>query len=65
MNIVRPRLMDCRWLDLCSGSGVMACEAIEQGARAVTAVGRPRYASICKRNLEDVAKAHSSQPRCQ
>ena len=38
MNIVRPRLMDCRWLDLCSGSGVMACETIERGARAVTAV---------------------------
>ena len=62
MNIVRPRLMDCRWLDLCSGSGVMACEAIERGARAVTAVEKdPRCASICKRNLEDVAKAHSGR----
>ena len=60
MNIVRPRLMECRWLDLCSGSGVMACEAIERGARAVTAVEKdPRCASICKRNLEDVAKSHS------
>lgn len=62
MNIVRPRLMECRWLDLCSGSGVMACEAIEQGARAVTAVEKdPRCASICKRNLEGVAKSHSGQ----
>ena len=60
MNIVRPRLMECRWLDLCSGSGVMACEAIERGARAVTAVEKdPRCANICKRNLEDVAKSHS------
>ncbi len=62
MNIVRPRLMECRWLDLCSGSGVMACEAIERGARAVTAVEKdPRCASICKRNLEDVAKSHSGR----
>ena len=62
MNIVRPRLMDCRWLDLCSGSGVMACEAIERGARAVTAVEKdPRCANVCKRNLEDVAKAHSGR----
>ena len=64
MNIVRPRLMDCRWLDLCSGSGVMACEAIERGARSVTAVERdPRCASICKRNLEAVATSHAAQTK--
>ena len=56
MNIVRPRLIGCSWLDLCSGSGVMACEAIERGARSVTAVEKdPRCASICERNLKDVA----------
>ena len=62
MNIVRPRLMDCRWLDLCSGSGVMACEAIERGARSVTAVEKdPRSASICERNLKDVAQSGSGR----
>ena len=60
MNIVRPRLLDCRWLDLCSGSGVMACEAIERGARSVTAVEKdPRCASICERNLMEVAQSGS------
>ena len=27
MNILAADLGDCRWLDLCSGSGAMACEA--------------------------------------
>ena len=38
MNILAPHLQDCRWLDLCSGSGVMGCEALQRGARCVVAV---------------------------
>ena len=58
MNIVRPKVPNCRWLDLCSGSGVMACEAIEHGAHSVTAVERdPRCARVCEENLRTVCGA--------
>ena len=58
MNIVRPKVPNCRWLDLCSGSGVMACEAIEHGAHSVTAVERdPRCARVCEENLRAVCGA--------
>ena len=58
MNIVRPKVPNCRWLDLCSGSGVMACEAIEHGAHSVTAVERdPRCARVCDENLRTVCGA--------
>ena len=58
MNIVRPQVPNCRWLDLCSGSGVMACEAIEHGAHSVTAVERdPRCARVCEENLRTVCGA--------
>ena len=58
MNIVRPRMPNCRWLDLCSGSGVMGCEAIEHGAQSVTAVERdPRCARVCEENLRAVCGA--------
>ena len=43
-----PRLQDCRWLDLCSGSGVMGCEALFEGRDEVVAIdkigGQPRAA---------------------
>jgi len=58
MNIVRPQMPNCRWLDLCSGSGVMGCEAIEHGAHSVTAVEQdPRCAKVCDENLRLVCDA--------
>ena len=52
MNILSQRLPGCRWLDLCSGSGVMGCEALQRGAGMVLAVeSNPRTAGICERNL--------------
>lgn len=52
MNSLAPELAGARWLDLCSGSGVMACEALQRGASAVVAIERDRrIAAICRANL--------------
>ena len=56
MNLLAPRLGGCRWLDLCCGSGVMACEALQRGAAAAVAVERDRrVAAVALANLELVA----------
>jgi len=58
MNLLAPRLGGCRWLDLCCGSGVMACEALQRGAAAVVAVERDRrVAAVALSNLQLVAAA--------
>lgn len=63
MNILAPRLRGSRWLDLCSGSGVMGCEAIERGVSAVFAVERDnRCARICIQNLNAVADQCEPKP---
>ena len=63
MNILAPRLKGSRWLDLCSGSGVMGCEAIERGVSAVLAVERDRQcARICIENLNSVADQFETKP---
>jgi len=57
MNLLAPELPGCRWLDLCCGSGVMACEAIQRGADTVVAIEQDRrIAAIAKANLEAVAQ---------
>ena len=64
MNLLAPELPGCRWLDLCCGSGVMACEAIQRGAGAVVAIEQDRrIAAIAKANLEAVAQGSPSQSR--
>ena len=66
MNILAPRLEGCRWLDLCSGSGVMGCEALERGASNVTAVDQDHHcAQISQRNLISVAKQFDNCPEIQ
>ena len=56
MNLLAPRLAGCRWLDLCCGSGVMACEALQRGVAEVVAVERDRrVAAVAQGNLELVA----------
>lgn len=53
LNQLAPVLAGCRWLDLCTGSGAMACEALQRGARLVMAVEQDRrLASLARRNLE-------------
>jgi 16S rRNA (guanine(966)-N(2))-methyltransferase RsmD len=57
MNLVAPRLAGARWLDLCSGSGVMSCEALQRGAASVLAVERQRrVADLARANLEAVRR---------
>lgn len=61
MNILAPRLKGSRWLDLCCGSGVIGCEAIERGAAAVTAIDQDfRCTKICERNLQTIVTALNS-----
>jgi 16S rRNA (guanine(966)-N(2))-methyltransferase RsmD len=55
MNRLALRLPGCRWLDLCTGSGVMACEALQRGARSVVAVEHDRRnAAVARANLQAV-----------
>ena len=52
INMLGSRLQGCRWLDLCSGSGIMGCEALLHGAAAVVAVERDaKTAAVCSENL--------------
>jgi 16S rRNA G966 N2-methylase RsmD len=56
INLLAPRLAGARWLDLCCGSGAMACEALQHGVAEVVAVERDRrIAAVARANLEAVA----------
>ena len=56
MNLLAADLPGSHWLDLCCGSGVMACEALQRGADLVVAIERDRRtAAVARRNLEAVA----------
>ena len=63
LNLLAAELGGCRWLDLCCGSGVMGCEALQRGAQRVVAVDHDQATlAIARRNLEAV-KA-SVNPDC-
>ena len=56
INILGNKLRGTSWLDLCSGSGAMACEALQKGVKRVLAIEKQREtAKICKKNLIDVS----------
>ena len=56
INILGNNLKGASWLDLCSGSGAMACEALQKGVKRVLAIEKQREtAKICKKNLIDVS----------
>ena len=56
INILGHKLRGASWLDLCSGSGAMACEALQKGVKRVLAIEKQREtAKICKKNLIDVS----------
>ena len=56
INILGNKLRGASWLDLCSGSGAMACEALGKGVKRVLAIEKQREtAKICKKNLIDVS----------
>ena len=57
INILGDELRGASWLDLCSGSGAMACEVLQKGAKRVLAIERHRdIAKTCKKNLLEVSK---------
>ncbi len=61
INIIGHKLKGASWLDLCSGTGAMACEALQKGVKRVLAIEKHReVAKICKRNLFDVSEAVDS-----
>jgi 16S rRNA (guanine(966)-N(2))-methyltransferase RsmD len=56
MNLLAAEVPGCTWLDLCSGSGVMACEALQRGARRVVAIEQDRrIVAVARANLEAVS----------
>ena len=56
INILGNKLRGASWLDLCSGSGAMACEALQKGVKRVLAIEKQREtAKTCKKNLIDVS----------
>ncbi len=58
MNLLAPRITDSSWLDLCSGSGVMSCEALQHGVKVVVAVEiSPKVAKVCRTNLASTSAA--------
>jgi 16S rRNA (guanine966-N2)-methyltransferase len=57
-NIWQGTVDDCRWLDLCAGSGAMGAEALCRGAREVVAVElTPESIAVIKQNWQQVAHA--------
>jgi 16S rRNA (guanine(966)-N(2))-methyltransferase RsmD len=57
MTRLAADLPGARWLDLCCGSGVMACEALQRGVSEVVAVDRDR-------RMVDTARANLEAVRC-
>ena len=51
-NILQPELLDCRFLDLFSGSGAIGIEALSRGARkAVFVEKNPKACACIRENL--------------
>ena len=62
INMLWDQLQEASWLDLCSGSGVMACEALQKGVKRILAIEKQRgIAKICKNNLIEVSKTIDHQ----
>lgn len=56
-NIWQGTIADCRWLDLCAGTGSMGAEALCRGASCVVGIEKwPKACGIIQQNWEQVAK---------
>jgi 16S rRNA (guanine966-N2)-methyltransferase len=54
-NVWQGSILDCRWLDLCSGSGAMGAEALCRGAKIVVGIERSSAAcTIIEQNWQKV-----------
>ena len=57
-NIWQGRVLGCRWLDLCAGSGAMGAEALCRGAAEVVGIEKSGAAcQIVTQNWQKVAKS--------
>jgi 16S rRNA (guanine966-N2)-methyltransferase len=55
-NIWQGKIVECRWLDLCAGSGSMGAEALCRGAEVVVGVERSRPAcDVIQQNWQQLA----------
>ena len=55
-NIWQGTITDCRWLDLCTGTGSMGAEALCRGASLVVGVEKSRRAcGVIQENWEQIA----------
>jgi 16S rRNA (guanine966-N2)-methyltransferase len=60
-NIWQGSIADCRWLDLCSGSGAMGAEALCRGAKLVVGIERSSAAyQIIQQNWDKVVTSSQS-----
>ena len=58
INILGNDLEGASWLDLCSGSGAMACEVLQKGVKRILAIEKQREtAKTCKKNLIEVSNS--------
>ncbi len=56
-NIWQGEIVDCRWLDLCAGSGAMGAEALCRGARRVVGIEQlGRACATIEQNWQKVAQ---------
>lgn len=60
-NIWRGRIVGCRWLDLCAGSGAMGAEALCRGAGCVVGIEQsPRACAVIRENWQQVATGNQT-----
>lgn len=60
-NIWQSTIADCRWLDLCTGTGSMGAEALCRGAVVVVGIEQSSKAcAIIQQNWQQVATANQS-----
>ena len=56
LNILGENLKKASWLDLCSGSGAMACEVLQKGVTRILAIeNSTQTAKLCKLNLKNIS----------
>jgi len=62
-NIIAPRIVDSRFLDLCAGTGAVGIEALSRGANHVTFVDRSR--KMCALVRENLALCRVEKERLE
>ncbi|MBS0654579.1 MAG: 16S rRNA (guanine(966)-N(2))-methyltransferase RsmD [Verrucomicrobia bacterium] len=65
-NICQESVADCRFLDICAGSGSMGLEAISRGASSATFIEQSRdSAEVIRHNIQLLGVADKSHLLCQ